>query len=34
LVFGEWPPVWTFAGAAIIISSGLYIFNAERRAAG
>lgn len=29
--FGEFPDVWTWLGAAIIIGSGLYIFGAERR---
>jgi drug/metabolite transporter (DMT)-like permease len=29
--FGEWPDLWTWAGAAVIVASGLYIFNRERR---
>jgi drug/metabolite transporter (DMT)-like permease len=31
VVFGEWPDLWTWTGAAVIIGSGLYIFNRERR---
>ncbi len=31
LAFGEWPDRWTWAGAAVIIASGLYIFYRERR---
>jgi drug/metabolite transporter (DMT)-like permease len=31
LAFAEWPDGWTWAGAAIIIGSGLYIFYRERR---
>lgn len=30
LVFGDWPDAWTFAGAAVIIASGLYIAHRER----
>jgi drug/metabolite transporter (DMT)-like permease len=30
LVFGEVPDTWTVAGAAIIVSSGLYIAHRER----
>jgi drug/metabolite transporter (DMT)-like permease len=30
LIFSEWPDLWTWAGAAIIIASGLYIFHRER----
>ncbi|WP_431300121.1 DMT family transporter [Tabrizicola sp. BL-A-41-H6] len=30
LVFGEWPDGWTYAGAALIIGSGLYSFARER----
>ena len=28
--FGDWPDVWTFVGAFIIVASGLYIFHRER----
>jgi len=31
LVFQQLPNAWTLAGAAVVISSGLYIFNRERR---
>tara|TARA_B100000427_G_scaffold147291_1_gene122398 strand:- start:15 stop:914 length:900 start_codon:yes stop_codon:yes gene_type:complete len=30
VVFGEWPDGWTFAGAAIIAGSGLYIYHREQ----
>jgi drug/metabolite transporter (DMT)-like permease len=30
-VWGDWPDFWTWAGAALIIGSGLYIFHRERR---
>tara|TARA_R110002073_G_scaffold171041_3_gene327991 strand:- start:822 stop:1736 length:915 start_codon:yes stop_codon:yes gene_type:complete len=30
LFFGEWPDVWTFAGAAIIVGSGIYIYHREK----
>jgi drug/metabolite transporter (DMT)-like permease len=30
LVFGELPDIWTVAGAAIIIASGLYTAHRER----
>jgi drug/metabolite transporter (DMT)-like permease len=33
LAFGEWPDDWTWAGAAVIIGSGLYIFYRERAVA-
>ena len=33
LFFGEWPDLWTWAGAGIIIASGLYIFHRERQTA-
>ncbi|MFN0194641.1 MAG: DMT family transporter [Aestuariivirga sp.] len=29
-IWGEWPDEWTWAGAALIIGSGLYIFHRER----
>jgi drug/metabolite transporter (DMT)-like permease len=32
LAFGEFPDLWTWTGAAIIVMSGLYIFHRERRA--
>jgi drug/metabolite transporter (DMT)-like permease len=31
LVFGQVPNNWTIAGAAIVIASGLYLLNRERR---
>ena len=33
LFFNEWPDIWTFAGAALIMASGLYIFHRERQLA-
>jgi drug/metabolite transporter (DMT)-like permease len=30
-IFGEFPDLWTWAGAALIIGSGLYIFHRERQ---
>jgi len=30
LIFGEWPDVWTFVGAAVIAGSGLYIYHREK----
>jgi drug/metabolite transporter (DMT)-like permease len=30
LVFGDWPDGWTFAGAGIVIGSGLYLLHRER----
>jgi drug/metabolite transporter (DMT)-like permease len=29
--FAEWPDLWTWIGAMVIIASGLYIFHRERR---
>ncbi len=29
-IFGEWPDLWTWVGASLIIGSGLYIFHRER----
>ncbi len=29
-IWGDWPDLWTWAGAALIIGSGLYIFHRER----
>lgn len=29
LIFSEWPDIWTWLGAALIIGSGLYIFHRE-----
>ena len=31
VIFSEWPDLWTWAGAALIIASGLYIFHREGR---
>jgi drug/metabolite transporter (DMT)-like permease len=31
-IWGDWPDLWTWAGAALIIGSGLYIFHRERKA--
>ncbi len=33
LVFGQFPDLWTWVGALIIVATGLYIFNRERKAA-
>jgi drug/metabolite transporter (DMT)-like permease len=33
VIFGSWPTPWTLAGGAIIIASGLYIWQRERRLA-
>jgi drug/metabolite transporter (DMT)-like permease len=30
VIFGEWPDLWTWVGASLIIGSGLYIFHRER----
>ena len=32
LVFGDFPDFWTWVGTAIILASGLYVFNRERKA--
>jgi len=32
VIWGDWPDLWTWAGAALIIGSGLYIFHRERKA--
>lgn len=34
LVFGTWPTAWTLAGGLVIIASGLYIWQRERRIKG
>lgn len=31
IIFSEWPDMWTWAGAALIIGSGLYIYHRERQ---
>lgn len=31
VIWGDWPDLWTWAGAALIIGSGLYIFQRERK---
>jgi drug/metabolite transporter (DMT)-like permease len=31
VIWGDWPDLWTWIGAALIIGSGLYIFHRERR---
>jgi drug/metabolite transporter (DMT)-like permease len=31
LIFGNFPDLWTWAGAGVIIASGLYIAARERR---
>jgi drug/metabolite transporter (DMT)-like permease len=33
LVFGDFPDLWTWVGAIVIVASGLYIFYRERRVA-
>ena len=30
VIWGDWPDLWTWAGAALIIASGLYIFHREQ----
>ncbi|WP_127070896.1 DMT family transporter [Pelagibacterium lentulum] len=32
IVFGDFPDFWTWVGTAIILASGLYVFDRERRA--
>ena len=32
VVFGDFPDFWTWVGTAIILASGLYVFNRERKA--
>jgi drug/metabolite transporter (DMT)-like permease len=31
VIWNDWPDVWTWAGAALIVGSGLYIFHRENR---
>ena len=31
VVFGDFPDFWTWVGTAIILASGLYVFQRERR---
>jgi drug/metabolite transporter (DMT)-like permease len=31
LVFDQYPDQWTIIGAAIVVASGIYIFNRERK---
>jgi len=33
LMFGEWPDAWMLAGSAVVVASGLYTFQRERRLA-
>ena len=33
-IWGDWPDLWTWGGAALIIGSGLYIFQRERKSLG
>jgi drug/metabolite transporter (DMT)-like permease len=30
IIFGDWPDLWTFVGAGIVIASGLYLLSRER----
>ena len=30
IVFGDFPDLWTWVGASIIVGSGLYVFHRER----
>jgi drug/metabolite transporter (DMT)-like permease len=30
LIFGDWPDIWTLAGAGLIVASGLYAWHRER----
>jgi drug/metabolite transporter (DMT)-like permease len=34
LIFAQVPSGWTLAGAAIVVASGLYLLNRERKVAG
>lgn len=34
IIWGDWPDLWTWAGAALIIGSGIYIFHRETMVAG
>lgn len=31
LVFGQFPDLWTVLGAAVVVASGIYVFNRERQ---
>jgi drug/metabolite transporter (DMT)-like permease len=31
VLFGQWPDAWTVIGALIVVASGIYVFNRERR---
>jgi drug/metabolite transporter (DMT)-like permease len=33
LVFGDFPDLWTFVGAGVIVGAGIYVLHRERRAA-
>lgn len=34
LVFGQFPDLWTIVGASIVVMSGIYVFNRERKLGG